>query len=331
MKKKIVISFWVPPEVTSVITDEFEFQAPQEKITGEIPMDEIKKMLPNIDGILINSEKFGRDVIEHGVGGKLRVIGRSGVGCDSVDCRYAGENGIAVVNTPNAVTDSTAELTIAIMLDAARSVSRLDRKLRKDGYCDQPPGFDGMSCTLSNKTLGIIGFGRIGKMVAKKASSLGMNIIYSDMIAAPKELEQELGAKKMTTEEVLKQADFVTLHCPYIPENHHLINKKTLAMMKPSAYLVNASRGKMVNEQDLVDALKNGVIKGAALDVFENEPQVNPELATLETVVMVPHVGTCCYEARVEMARESLIGMMAVLRGEDPPNVFNRDSLRKIN
>ncbi len=329
MKKKIAITFWVPPEVTAVVTDEFEVIAPKEKINGVFPMEEIRAMLPNIDGILVSAENVTRDLIDLGLGGKLRVIGRNGVGCDSVDYKYAGEKGIPVINTPDGVTDSTAELTIALILDAARNVARLDRKLRRDGSCIMPSGFDGMSCTVNKKTLGIIGFGRIGKRVAKKARALGMNIIYSDMIAAPKEVEEEVGAKRMTTEEVIGQADFVTLHCPYIPENHHLINKKTLAMMKPGAYLVNASRGKMVNEADLVDALKTGVVKGAALDVYENEPAINPELMRLENVVMVPHVGTCCYEARVEMARESLTGMMAVLRGENPPNIFNREFLAK--
>ncbi len=329
MKKKIASTYWLPPEVTSVMTDEFELVFPQEKVTGVFSMDEIKKMLPDVDGIIIMAEKFDRDVIQQGLGGKLKVIGRCGVGCDSVDVEFAGQNGVGVINTPHSVTDPTAELAISLILASARSIARLDRKLRKDGFCDAPPGYDGASVTVNKKTLGIIGFGRIGKAVAKKARGLGMNIIYSDMIQAPKELEDELGAKKVTTEELLRQADFVTLHCPYIPENHHLINAKTLKMMKPSAYLINASRGKMVDEQALVDALNNGTIKGAGLDVYENEPEINPGLLSLENVVMVPHVGTCCFEARVDMSREALTGMMAFLKGENPPNLFNREFMKK--
>lgn len=328
MKKRILVSFWLPPEVLAQVADDVEIIYPQEKVTGVFSMDELTKMLPDVDGVLISGEVFDRRVIEGALNGRLKVIGRHGVGCDSVDCEFAGKNGIAVVNTPISVTQPTAELSIAILMAVARSVVSLDKKLRRDGKCIGPPSYDGMSTGLYGKTLGIIGFGRIGKAVGKKAKGLDMNVIYSDVVAAPKEMEEEIGARRVTTEELLKAADFVSVHCPYLPENHHLINAKTLAMMKPGAYLVNASRGKMIDEAALVDALRNGTIKGAALDVYEFEPQITAELLAMDNVVMTPHVGTCCYDARKEMAVEALDGMTAFLKGGNPPNIFNREFLK---
>ncbi|MDR3077906.1 MAG: hypothetical protein LBV15_03980, partial [Planctomycetota bacterium] len=179
------------------------------------------------------------------------------------------------------------------------------------------------------KTLGIIGYGRIGKAVGVKAHGLGMKILYHDVISAPAEIEKAVGARKVALEELLKTADFVTVHCPYIPENHHLINEKTLSLMKPSAYLVNASRGKMVDEAALVRALKAKTIKGAALDVYENEPEINPDLFDLDNVVLMPHIGTWSYDSRVTMMHEALGGIREYLEGKTPANIFNKEDLDK--
>jgi len=324
---KILITFWIPDEVAEKYKDKVELIYPQEKVSGKFSMEETLALLPTVDGVLLGGEHFTPDVIDKGV--KLRVIGRLGVGCDAVDYIYAGKKGIPVINTPNAVTHPTAELTISIMMSVARCIQVLDKKMRVDKRCNAPFNYETRSTGLYGKTLGIIGFGRIGKAVGEKGKGLGMKIIYSDVIPAPKEIEEKLGAVRVSTEELLKTADFVSVHCPYVPENHHLINEKTLALMKPSAYLINASRGKMVDEAALVAALKKGTIKGAALDVYEFEPEVNPELIDLDNVVLVPHVGTWSYDARLAMAYESLDGMVASLRGEDPVNVFNRQYLKK--
>ena len=328
MKKKILATFWLPPEVVAATDDSFELIFPQEPVTGMTPFEETKKMLPEIDGVLILHELFSKEIIDLG-GARLKSIGRLGVGCDGVDYNYAGSKGVAVINTPNTVTQPTAELTIAIMLDIARCITRTDKQLRRDKKCVWPHSYDGIASSLYGKTLGIIGFGRIGKAVSVKAHGLGMKIIYADVVAAPKEAEDAVGAKKVEMEALLREADVVTVHCPYIPENHHLINEKTLKLMKPGAYLVNASRGKMVDEAALVAALKNKTIKGAALDVFEFEPEINQELMDLDNVVMVPHIGTWSQDARVAMAREVLDGMCEYLKGGNPPNIFNRDTLKR--
>ncbi|MGE4485823.1 MAG: NAD(P)-dependent oxidoreductase [Oscillospiraceae bacterium] len=323
---KILITFWIPDEVAEVYKDKVELIYPQERVSGKYTMEETLALLPKVEGVLLGGEHFTPDVIDKG--NKLKVIGRLGVGCDAVDYIYAGKKGIPVVNTPNAVTHPTAELTVSIMMSVARCIQVLDKKLRLDKKCVAPFNYETRSTGLYGKTLGIIGFGRIGKAVAEKGKGLGMKIIYSDVIPASAEIEERLGAARMSTEELLKTADFVSVHCPYVPENHHLINAETLAMMKPSAYLINASRGKMVDEAALVTSLKNGTIKGAALDVYEFEPEINQDLLDLDNVVLVPHVGTWSYDARVAMAYESLDGMCAVLRGENPFNIFNRQYIK---
>lgn len=329
MSYSILSTMWLPEDIISRYKD-FRIDIPQPEITGKLPMDEVLKRLPDYDAVLIAGEKFDKAVIDQGLSGKMRVIGRHGVGCDAVDYAYAGSKGVAVINTPVAVTEPTAELTIAIMMAAARSVVKLDAATRREGCCIFPPSFGSMSSGLYGKTLGIIGFGRIGKAVAVKAHGLGMKIVYTDMITADPAFESRVGARKVSQEELLAMADVVSLHCPYLSENHHLINDETLSRMKPGAYLVNASRGKMVDEAALVAALKKGTIKGAALDVFEFEPEINNELLRMDNVVITPHVGTCCYEARHAMAVEALDGISSYLRGETPPNLFNAEFMVKL-
>ncbi|MDR2391486.1 MAG: hypothetical protein LBE84_07400 [Planctomycetota bacterium] len=327
MKKKVLISFWIPPEVENVLGDEIEVMYPREAVTGVYIRDELKKLLPEMDAVTLATEKFDKEMIDLGV--KLKAIGRNGVGCDSVDCEYAARQGIAVINSPTAVTQPTAELTIGIMLAAARRLTFLDRKLRQDRKCISLPSYETASTSLFGKTLGIIGYGRIGKAVAVKANGLGMRIIYTDLLPMPPEAEVFVGARSVGREELLRTADFVTVHCPYFPANHHLIDEKALSMMKPTAYLINASRGKMVDEAALVRALQAKTIKGAALDVYEMEPEVHPELLDMDNVVLVPHVGTWSYDARVAMMHETLTGVRSYLDGKTPFNIFNKDDLDK--
>jgi lactate dehydrogenase-like 2-hydroxyacid dehydrogenase len=293
-------------------------------------IDQVTEILPAVEGILVSGLVLGRpfDKMMINMGSKLKVIGNFGVGYENIDYKYAGKKGICVVNTPIAVQQPTAELTVAIMLALARRVVNLDKKMRTEKKSVRLSLFDKSATTLYGKTLGIIGFGRIGKAVGVKCQNMGMKIIYSDPLPADIEFEKSISARRTSTEELLKTADFVTIHCPYFPENHHLINKNTLKMMKPGSYLINASRGKMIDEQALVDALKDGKIAGAALDVYEFEPEVNQELLELDNVVLVPHIGTWSYNARVAMALEALEGMCKFIKGEVPVNCVNKDYLK---
>ncbi|MDR2521630.1 MAG: hydroxyacid dehydrogenase [Spirochaetaceae bacterium] len=327
MKKTIVSNFWLPEDVIQYAGGDFELVYPQEEISGHFGRDELLARLGEVDGVFVDLMPFDRQLIDAG-GRRLKVIGRLGVGCDSVDCVYAGSKGIAVINTPQAVTEPTAELALTLLLDAARNISRLDRLVRREGRCSSPALFLGGSSTVMGKTLGIVGLGRIGSALARKARGLGMRIVYASPRPASPDVCAALQAEWLPLETLLARADFVSLNCPYRPENLHLINEKTLALMKKSAFLINAARGKLVDEAALARAIKNGDICGAALDVFEDEPAIAKELLALDRVVLAPHIGTWCYDTRVAMAKEALDGMRAYLAGGSPPNVFNKDSLR---
>lgn len=261
-----------------------------------------------------------KELIE--AGSKLKVVGTISVGFNHIDLKAASGRGVAVVNSPNEVTEPTAELAFALILDATRSIARYDRELRANRRW-KAALLQERDMILHGKTLGVLGFGRIGKSVAKKALAFGMNIIYYDMYRASPEVEKEFNATYMSAEEMLSKADVVTLHMPYTPENHHFINAERLALMKPTAYIVNAARGAIIEEKALVKALRAGAIRGAGLDVHENEPTISEEVASLENVVLTPHVGTNIGEVRMRMLAETLRGVRAVLSGEKPYNQVN--------
>jgi D-3-phosphoglycerate dehydrogenase len=252
---------------------------------------------------------------------QLRVIGRHGVGVDNVDIDAATERGIWVVNTPEAVTEPVAEHVIGMMVAIVKDFLRCDRAVRCGNwaYRETVAGFN-----LRGKTLGVVGMGRIGYRTAEIAHrGLGMNILYYD-IQPNARAEKELLARRCTLEEVLQQSDIVTLHTPYLPSTHHLIDGERLRLMKKSAYLINAARGKVIDERALVRALQEGWIAGAALDVFEQEPPDpdNP-LLKLDNVLLTPHVASSTIEALIGMALVAE-DIVRVLRGEEPRNPVNR-------
>lgn len=243
----------------------------------------------------------------------LKIVANIGAGFDNIAVNKAKELGVVVTNTPDVSTEATAELTLGLILDVARRISEGDRLCR-----EAPEKFTGWAPTfflgteLSGKTLGIIGLGRIGQAVAKRAAAFGMKIIYSGH--NPKDYNAEF----VSQTELLKQSDVVTIHAAYNPDLKHLINEKTLQMMKPSAFLINAARGPVVEEVALVNALKSGEIAGAALDVFEFEPKIGAALRALDNVVLTPHIGNATVETRTEMGRMAISNVEAVLAGKAP-------------
>ena len=314
--KKILITRNVPESSLTELRKEFEITVPEDVFSA----DELKKMIPDYEAIHAVSTPIPRELIE--LGTKLEAIGNNGVGYDNIDWQYATERGIAVINTPVNVMEPTSELAIALMLAITRGVVMFDRDLRETKVCPKTIFFDRDMCCFG-KTLGVVGFGRIGKATAKKAKALGMDIIYYDEFRASPEVEAEIGARYMSFDEVLHNADVVTSHCPYLESTHHMFNKEAFAKMKDGAYLVNCTRGAIVCEADLVDALKSGKLRGAGLDVFEFEPKVGDELANLPNVVITPHVGTNTTEVRLKMLAEALNGVATYLRGERPANLAN--------
>ena len=318
--KKILLSRPVPEECVSPYRDRYELVIPEAPLSYE----ETLKLVPDFDAYFVLSNKGDKAVLD--AGKKLKAIANFGVGYDNIDWKYATEKGIAVVNTPTQVTDATAEHTVALMMSVMRGITRYDREVRSDIW--NSPMFSDRNSELTDRTLGIIGFGRIGKQVCRKAQGLGMKVVYYDKFRSGPEAEKEFGVTYMEFDDVLKAADCITLHMPYLPENRHLFDLDTFKKMKKGSYLINCARGPIVDEADLATALREGIIKGAGLDVYEFEPKVPPELKRLENVVLTPHAASCTLKARLGMAREALSGIAGVLEGQRPYNVINPQVLK---
>ncbi len=250
-----------------------------------------------------------------------KIFANYAVGFDNINLADAKEKNVMVANTPGVLTETVAEHTFALMLAIAHRVSEADRFTRAGNYKGWAPMLL-LGANLAGKTLGIVGLGRIGSTVAGYAvRAFGAKIIYYD-VNRNEDFEKEFNAEfREIVDDVLKEADFISIHVPLLESTRHLINKERLAMMKPTAYLVNTSRGPVIDEQALVEALKNKIIKGAALDVFENEPALAPGLAELENVILTPHIASATEETRSKMSDIAAENIIAALEGRVPPNL----------
>jgi glyoxylate reductase len=227
-----------------------------------------------------------------------------------------------VTNTPGVLTDTTADFAWALLLAVARRVVEADRFVREGRFTGWGPMLM-LGQDVHGKTLGIIGFGRIGRAVAKRATGFDMQVMYYDRVPADRKTERQLKARSVSLDELLAQSDYVSIHTDYNPQTHHLIGAPQLARMKRTAYLINTARGPIVDEAALVEALRAGQIAGAALDVFEHEPQVHPGLLDLPNVVLAPHIASASLDTRTAMALMAADNIIAVMRGERPPNLVN--------
>ncbi|MTT31959.1 hydroxyacid dehydrogenase [Terrilactibacillus sp. BCM23-1] len=248
---------------------------------------------------------------------KLKIIANYGAGYDNIDIQSAKAHQIYVSNTPGVSTDATAELTMGLILSIMRRMPEGDRLCRGKGFNGWAPLFF-LGSELKGKTLGIIGLGSIGQAVAKRAKAFDMNIIYYGPHRKSPEVEKMASANYVSLEECLKESDVISIHAPYSPSIHHLINQDTLKMMKKTAYLINAARGPIVDEKALAVALKEHTIAGAALDVFEFEPSITEELKSLDNVVITPHIGNATIETRNAMAEIAANNILSVLNGNEP-------------
>lgn len=246
----------------------------------------------------------------------LQLITNFGVGFNNIDLDACRERGIRVTNTPQPVIEPTAELAFALMHDVARRTAEFDRKLRL-GTAEPFGVMNNLSHSLYGKTLGIIGMGRIGQALARRAVASGMRIIYHNRKPLGDEAMRQLGyeARYVSKEELLQESEFVSLNLPYTPEVKHLIGTEEFNMMKRTAYLINTARGAHVDEQALVQALREGKIAGAAMDVYEHEPQIHPELLKLDNVVLSPHTGTGTWEGRIAMCENVCDNILAWEQG----------------
>jgi len=266
------------------------------------------------------------DAFLDAAGDQLRAVCNVAVGFDNIDVPAATKRGVLVTNTPAVLTEATADLAMTLILAVTRRIGEGERLIR----AREPWSwhmFMLLGTGLQGKTLGVVGMGAIGQSLARRAKAFGMEIVYSDARQAPAEVEQELGARRVELDELLRTADVVSIHAPLMDETRHLINADTLGLMKESAYLVNSARGPIVDEAALVDALKAGQIAGAGLDVYENEPETHPGLVDLDNVVLLPHLGSATIETRTAMGVLAAENAVLALRGERPKTPVNPEVL----
>ncbi len=323
-RPRILITGRLPEEVLKVLKQRFKVEANREDRPME--RDRVLKALADKEGLIsLVGDSIDAELLDHAP--RLRMIAQMAVGYDNIDLAAATARGIPVSNTPDVLTDATADLTFALILALSRRIVELDAVVRRGEFKYWAPMlFLGRDVT--GKTLGIIGFGRIGQAVAQRAGGFRMRVLYSDPRRVDAGRERELNAEKVDLGRLLREADFVCVHASLGEETRHLVGSAELALMKPTAYLINAARGPVVDEKALVQALRSGIIAGAGLDVYENEPSLEPVLVELENVVLLPHVGSATLETRTKMASVAAENLRAGLEGGVPPNILNPEVLK---
>jgi glyoxylate reductase len=290
-----------------------------------IPRDDLLKKVAGRDALItMLTEKVDAELLA-AAGPQLKIVANHAVGFDNVvlaDCTAAG---VLATNTPDVLTETTADTAFALLMTAARRVGEGERFLRR-----REPWIWGPLMMLGqdvhHKTIGIVGFGRIGQAVARRAKGFGMDVIYTDAITLPPEVEAETGARRVEMNELLRTADFISIHTNLTPETRHLFGAEQFRAMKPSAVLVNTSRGPVVDEAALAEALAAGELFGAGLDVFEREPEVEARLLHLEQVVVIPHLGSATVDTRNAMGHLAVDNVFAALDGTRPPTLLNPEA-----
>ena len=316
---KVLVTGIIPEEVMNLIQSEHEVEANEED--RPIERERLLRAINDKDGLLcMITDTIDAALLERAP--RLKMIANYGVGFNNIDLEAATKKSILVSNTPGVLTDATADTTFALILATARRVAEGDRQTRQGEFRFWAP-FHFLGHEVSGKTLGIIGMGRIGRAVVNRARGFNMNILYYDSHPLEASEEKSLGVKFVDMDTLISTADFISLHVPLTDETHHLINHQTFTKMKPTAYLINTSRGPVVDEKALVESLQKGKIAGAGLDVYENEPDLTLGLAELSNVVLLPHVGSATIETRTKMAQLAAENLLAGLRGERPPNCLN--------
>ncbi len=312
--KKILVTYNLFRDAFAELEEKYEVTFPTGK---KFSYEEVLEMIPEYDGLCsLFNLPVDKELIDRAE--KLQIIANYAVGYDNIDVAYALEKGITVANTPGPVTAPTANLALALILDTARRVTEFDRNLRLKGQGYKIALGESLGTSIEGKTLGIFGMGRIGKALAKRATACDMKVIYHNRRQLDMNEETKLDAIYVSKEELLEQADFLSLNAPFTAETKHFIHAETLQMMKPTAILINAARGGLVDEKALIEALNNGTIRAAGLDVFENNDRPSPELLTMNNVVITPHIGTQTLEARLAMGKNVCDNVIGFFEDDRP-------------
>jgi len=315
---KVVVTGKIPAVALERLRAEHTVDAWEDE--SPIARDELLKRVAGADAIVsLLTEKIDADLLD-ATGKQLRSVSNVAVGYNNIDVPACRERNVLVTNTPGVLTEATADIAMALILMSTRRLAEGERVIRA-----QQPWQWGMfymlGSSIQGSQLGIVGMGQIGAAVARRARAFGMTIAYTKRSPLDAETAKELNATHMELDELLATSDVVSLHCPYSPETHHLMNASTIGKMKKSAYLINTARGPVVDEEALATALQQGKIAGAGLDVFEKEPTVHQALIGLDNAVLIPHLGSATVETRTAMANLAVTNALAVLSGKTAPNL----------
>ena len=326
VKPKVYVTRQLFDEAIEILEEHADVEV-YEGVDDAIPRELLLEKVADVEGLLpLLTERIDAEVMDAAEG--LKVISNYAVGYNNIDVAAATERGIYVTNTPGILTDTTADCAFALLMAIARRIPEADRHVKAGGWVHAwgPRMFVGTD--VHGKTLGIIGLGRIGGAIARRAKGFNMNVIYYDE-ERKRELEKELGVRYSPLKELLTESDYVSLHIPLTSSTRHMIGKRELTMMKETAFLINTSRGPVVDEDALYRALRDGVIAGAGLDVFEREP-LSPEspLKGLDNAVITPHIASASVETRTKMATTAAFNLISALQGKEPPNLVNPEVLK---
>lgn len=294
-----------------------EYWSESERITR----DELLRRMAQKEGLIcMPTDKIDPELLD--VAPKLRMVATVSVGYDHVDVDSCTKRGIVLTNTPGVLTDTTADLAWGLLMAVSRRIVEGDAWTRSGTW--NGLSFDTfLGSDVWGKTLGIVGFGRIGREMARRALGFKMRVVYFSQNRAPEEIERELRVEFASFDSVLRESDFVSLHVPLLQSTRHMINAEAFSKMKPTAYLINTTRGPVVDEAALVHALETSKIAGAGLDVYEREPKVHPGLLERKDVVLAPHIGSATIETRTKMAQVAVNNVVAFFAGQKPPNALN--------
>jgi lactate dehydrogenase-like 2-hydroxyacid dehydrogenase len=319
MRPKVLITRKIFDEIIAFVKEHFEVEENQ----SDTPFSSsvlIQKLRDKVGAIILLTDRIDEAVLFQCP--DLKIVSNIAVGYNNIDVQACTRRRVMVTNTPGVLDDTTADFTWTLLLATARRLVEADQHLRSSQWNGWKV-MEFLGYDVHHKVLGICGIGRIGQGVARRAKGFDMQILYTDLIRAVPSVEKDLMVRFVDKRTLLSGSDFVTLHVPLGPETTHYISTAELALMKPSAILINASRGPVVDEKALVQALREGKIAGAGLDVYEREPEVEPELLQMKNVVLAPHIASASYETRLRMTKMAAENLVAGLTGKRPPNLVN--------
>ena len=316
MKEKIFLTRTLHDFALKDLKKNYDVEIHSGKIP--IPQSKLKLKINEVQGLIcFPYDKIDKEIMQ--LGENLKVISTYSVGYDHIDTKYAKKNKIRIGYTPEVLTDATADMAFALLLDLLRRITEGDRIIRNGKWKQIYGAHDYVGTDLQGKTLGIIGLGRIGKTLAKRAKAFDMKIVYHNRNQVSKTEEKRLGVKFVTFNELVTQSDILSIHVPHTKETNKMFDMKIFKKMKKTSFLINTSRGKVVNEKDLETALKQKIIAGAGLDVFETEPiNKRHQLTKLENIVLAPHIGSSTKETRIKMAEIATKNLILGMKGKRP-------------